>query len=650
MGKRAHLIAVVAFLGISLAAPVLEAGAANRTKVRLAAFRSCAALVQYAQRFAARGDDPSAMPPRTAIPFPATGGPERTGTGDPAPAPASAPGASEDTSPTNVQEAGVDEPDIVKVRNGRVFAIAGGKLHAVDVRSGAPRLLDSLQLEGSAHELLLHDERLLVVSQSYGRFEGGATRAASAPSIAPVPIGQAETILSEVDAANPAALRIVRTQEVDGAYVSARLTGRSARVVVSTTPRAFVAGEPALRRRLAGWMPRSRLENRRTRRRSTRAVASCRAVRRPVTFSGLSMVTVLTVDLDKGLPAIDADALMSDAQIVYASPRSLYVATQRFLSAPDSGTDLPPPLTTAIHRFDTADPDTTRYRASGQVPGYLLNQFSMSEHAGELRIASTDSPVWWNGGARTDSQSHVTVLDERDGRLAEIGRVSGLGKGERIYAVRFLGDTGYVVTFRQVDPLYTIDLENPTRPRVAGELKILGYSAYLHPVSEGLLLGVGQDATEQGRLRGSQLSLFDVSDPRNPRRLHQRAIGSGSSSEVEYDHHAFLWWAPAKLAVIPVTLYAERVEGRPFLGAVGFRVDRAAGIAEAGRASHDLGRSQELGQYPYPVRRALVVRGRLVTVSEIGLEVGVLATLAEQGFVAFPPPPRLPGPEPQPAR
>ena len=125
-----------------------------------------------------------------------------------------------------------------------------------------------------------------------------------------------------------------------------------------------------------------------------------------------------------------------------------------------------------------------------------------------------------NGAQQRDSESAVTVLREQGGRLAQIGQVGGLGRGERIYAARFLGDVGYLVTFRQVDPLYTIDLSNPAAPKVAGELKITGYSAYLHPIGEDLLLGVGQEASEQGRRLGAQVSLFDVSDPASPKRLH----------------------------------------------------------------------------------------------------------------------------------
>ena len=131
-----------------------------------------------------------------------------------------------------------------------------------------------------------------------------------------------------------------------------------------------------------------------------------------------------------------------------------------------------------------------------------MSQWSLSEQdKGVLRVASTEEPTWWSG-PREESESFVTTLGERDGALVQLGRVGGLGKGERVYAVRFAGDTGYVVTFRQVDPLYTLDLSAPPAPAVLGELKIRGYSAYLHPLGGDLLLGIGQDASDEGRVLG----------------------------------------------------------------------------------------------------------------------------------------------------
>ena len=235
---------------------------------------------------------------------------------------------------------------------------------------------------------------------------------------------------------------------------------------------------------------------------------------------------MLTVDLAKGLEPVSATSVMTDGRIVYASPESLYVATEQWATRPDPAkpTAEPEGARTTIHKFDIWDPERALYRGSGSVGGFLLNQWSLSEYRGVLRVVSTDAPAWWGAGGETESA--LTTLRQRDGALVQVGRVGGLGKGERVYAVRFVGDVGYVVTFRQIDPLYTLDLADPDRPRVLGELKIPGYSAYLHPIGEDLLLGIGQDVTEEGRPGGTQLSLFDVSDLRRPSRLHKRRSGS----------------------------------------------------------------------------------------------------------------------------
>jgi uncharacterized secreted protein with C-terminal beta-propeller domain len=173
-----------------------------------------------------------------------------------------------------------------------------------------------------------------------------------------------------------------------------------------------------------------------------------------------------------------------------------------------------------------------------------------------------------------------------------------------------------VVTFRQVDPLYTLDLSSPRRPRVVGELKIRGYSSYLHPIGADLLLGIGQDATERGQALGTQLSVFDVSDLRRPTRLHRRTLGRGSS-EAEYDHHAFLHWPRTGLTVVPVET-----------AALGFRAGRN-GIDQIGRVRH--GRPEEFD----PIRRSVVVGDGLYTVSGKGVKASALGTLAARAWIAF---------------
>ncbi|CAN5124356.1 hypothetical protein BH20ACT16_BH20ACT16_10830 [soil metagenome] len=341
---------------------------------------------------------------------------------------------------------------------------------------------------------------------------------------------------------------------------------------------------------------------------------------------------MLTIDLDKGLFDVDRDAIMAGAQTVYASTTGLYVASQRYVAALEAGRAVPGQSRTEIHRFEASKAGETSYASSGSVAGFVLNQYSLSEFGGALRVASTEEPAWFDGQMTRDSESFVTVLAERGSELAMLGRAEGLGKGERIYAVRFAGDKGYVVTFRQVDPLYTLDLSKKTHPRVVGELKILGYSAYLHPISDDLLLGVGQDATAQGRTQGTQLSLFDVSDPRRPARRGQVSLGAGASSTAEYDPHAFLFWKPSNLAVIPLSTYGDT--GQDFEGAVGFSIG-AASIAEAGRISHPPRTAGDQAFKP-PIGRSLVIGETLYTLSYAGLAANRVDSLASLSFTAFP--------------
>jgi uncharacterized secreted protein with C-terminal beta-propeller domain len=611
------VVAAVALVALALAPAVsvasagdAEAAAKKRQRlakqVRLKAFGSCKGIMRYGRRHARQGPG-AAAPPIVDLPIPLTGEPIPVPPVAPMPirrdatAPESQSGSGD--SGTNVQEVGVDEPDVVKAGGGRIFVVAGEQLHVV----GADhlKLLGSLGLEGFGHQLLLDGERLLVISQT-GALEDGGGRI--------LPSYEEEvTQLTEIDVSDPAAMRVLRTERIRGRHVSSRLTGHTARIVIWTRPRAVV--EPQFRTQLRGWLPRRVLRRAAGGRPRIRLASRCRRVFHPAIHSGIDVLTVLTVDMRKGLPAVDSDAVMAGGQTVYASTRALYVATPTWTEDDPLVAER-----TLLHKFAAADADATSYRASGQVDGTLLNQFSLSEHDDVLRAATTV-------GAGPEGESRVTTLAERDGVLVPLGEVGGLGKGERIYAVRFLGDVGYVVTFRQVDPLYTLDLSDPRNPRTVGELKIRGYSAYLHPLDGGLLLGVGQDATEGGATLGTQVSLFDVSEPARPQRLHAWSMPGGSSSEAEWDHHAFLWWAPSKLAVLPVESWGRA--GEHFAGAVGLKVERA-GIGEAGRASHQLD-GQE-----WPVRRSLVVGGRLMTISDVGIERNSITGLAEEAWLAFP--------------
>jgi Beta propeller domain len=686
--RRASILAVTLALG-AIPAPALALRRASHVRPR--AFASCARLVGYERaHFAITHGVPETSP--RPLSEPSIAAPSRSGSASPqtAAGPVESGGTTvsgTSFSTTNNQEPGIEEPDIVKTDGSTIFAVEGGTLYAVLAAGPAPRLAGSLALGSTGYgaQLLLRGSRLLVISGSQappigvgvavpalptatGRQSSALSSVASAarapltspvasgPSIAPSPYYYAATTtITEVDVHDPGAMKVARTMTVEGTFVDARQNGATARLVFSSAPRAIAT--PSLRAHASGWVPARRFHSFITGHRYTHAVAACSAVRRPAQFSGVGMLSILTIDLDRGLYATDSTALIADAQVVYGSASSLYVATQRWINPLTPATNVPSSPETVIDQFDATNPEHTTLIASGEVPGYLLNQFSLSEYHGYLRVASTSRPIWWNATQPPPSQSYVTVLADHGGALTAVGQVSGLGAGEQIYSVRFIGDAGYVVTFRRVDPLYTIDLSSPTSPRVAGQLELEGYSAYLHPVAEGLLLGIGQEVGPENEPSGTQLELFDVSNLSAPRLQARATLGSGSSSQVQYDHHAFLFWPPTALAVLPVSIYsttpvsvpptpqplpAAGSSGGPastvqptvgFVGAIGFRVDHS-NIVEVGRIAHD----PVNGASPQ-IDRSLVIGQQLFTVSSEGVMASSLATLARQASVTFPSPP-----------
>jgi uncharacterized secreted protein with C-terminal beta-propeller domain len=608
-GRLIGCVAGLVMLGAGVAAVAAPGSATSPS--RLQPFGSCGELLSYAKAHGGQiaGAGGLTTPSGVVAAPPAAVG-ARSGGGDV-------------FSETNVQEAGVDEPDLVKSDGSHIFALAGDKLYAVDARAAKPRLLDSVALpQGSTSQLLLYKGRLLVLTRSGFLPRPLPARAGIMPYL------PTETLLTEVDVHDPAAMQVVRTLSVDGLYLTARRVGATARVVIAASPRIPPIGiVPTPNRRaidsspLRTWLPSAVLTDRRTGKTTTRSAVQCRAVRRPARFSGVGVVTILTVDLTRGLPAVDSDAVMMGSGTVYASADALYLASQSWFAIPLAGTVRPEPsgMTTEIDKFDTSQPGTTTYEASGSVSGFLLSQWSLSEYKGNLRVASTDVPSWWNPSPQRASETSVHVLAQRDRKLVEIGRVGGLGHGENVYAVRFAGATGFVVTFRQVDPLYTLDLSDPTDPSLLGTLELRGYSSYLHPVGNDRMLGVGQDATDQGRVLGTQLSLFDISDLRKPDRLDAAVLGPGSS-EVEYDPHAFLYWAAKGLAVVPVQIAAG-----PFTGAIAFRVGRTA-VKQIARLTNPS---------DTPIRRSLVIGDRLYTLSDGGVQAVSLDTFADVGWVPF---------------
>ncbi len=245
-----------------------------------------------------------------------------------------------------------------------------------------------------------------------------------------------------------------------------------------------------------------------------------------------------------------------------------------------------------LHKFTIgAEPAQTAYRGSGVVPGRVLNQFSMDEWYGYLRIATTKGRA-----PSPQAESMVSILATTpSGNLVRVGAIEHIAPSEDIRSVRFDGDRGYVVTFKKTDPLFVLDLYHPAKPKILGELKIPGFSTYMHRIDRNHLLSIGFDADDKGSFAyfdGVILQLFDVSEPTNPRLIHKEVIGTrGSSSAATSDHLAFNYFDDRKLLAIPMTICEGGDDGRyggdmTFSGLLVYDVSVKDGFHRRGGVNH----------------------------------------------------------------
>jgi uncharacterized secreted protein with C-terminal beta-propeller domain len=300
---------------------------------------------------------------------------------------------------------------------------------------------------------------------------------------------------------------------------------------------------------------------------------------------------------------------------------------------------------TMIHRIRVKD-GSIQYQASGGVRGYVLNRFSMDEHDNFFRIATTSGSSWmWGGG--NGLANHVFVCDME---IKVVGAVNDIAKGESIYSARFMGSRGYLVTFKKVDPFFVIDLSNPHAPKILGELKIPGYSNYLHPYDENHVIGIGKDAYDMGDFawyQGVKLSLFDVTDVKNPKEKSKFIIGDrGTESLALSDPHAFLFSRNKNMMVLPIVLAeideSKYPEGAPpqthgdikWCGAYVINVDKENGFELRGKISHMDGSEEpeEHWYYRYSeerVKRSFYIEDTLYTLSDYLLKANELDDLED---------------------
>jgi uncharacterized secreted protein with C-terminal beta-propeller domain len=485
--------------------------------------------------------------------------------------------------------------------------------------------VSQIELEGTIIGIFINGDRLVLFEQEmpyYFYYDEPAVKDSSMLYVSPtISIG----VYDISDRETP---QLAREVSSDGQYISSRMIGDYVYVVTN---------EPVYEENEEVNLPRISSAGNETEIPATDIYYS------DVADYYYMYTTIIAINTqnDAQEPAYET-ILLGASSTLYVSPDNIY------LTFPVWGTDIlgrevwDSPRT-SIHRLHIAGAEID-YVSSGEVPGMVLNQFSMDEYDGYFRVATT---TW---GETTGNNVYVLDMD-----LNVVGSLEDLAPGETIHSARFMGERGYLVTFKQVDPLFVIDLSDPNNPRELGYLKVTGYSDYLHPYDETHIIGIGKETTDAGDFawyQGVKISLFDVSDVNNPQEIDKLEIGDrGSDSPVLWDHKAFLFDKSRNLLVMPIleakvdqTKYSEEeldwAYGEPvYQGAYVFDISLDGGINLRGRITHieDMTEPEYYYYYtPFAVERSLYIGDVLYTISQAKIKMNSLETLADINEVELP--------------
>ncbi|MBN1764257.1 MAG: beta-propeller domain-containing protein [Sedimentisphaerales bacterium] len=536
-------------------------------------------------------------------------------------------GSQFDYSTTNTQEIDVDEADLVKTNGDYIYVISDQTLFVIDAWPAEEmNLVSQIDIEGYMGQLYLNEDRLSVISQIY------------TPYLFPYETdvvsyynyyndSRPQVKLTTYDLTDAAAPEIIQENYMDGYLVTSRAIEDRIHLVIQNydwipLPEIQVVdedngiyiyeSEAQYRDRLAASLDLELPQcisvvhedgNRIGSHDSLLDSSKIYIPELPEDNNGLfsfarqilpqtNLISIVSFDVNADQRGPLSTTSVADyGGTIYVSSESLYLVSEsRNFLIRTMNVDS---QITNIYKFDLTD-DEVPLSATGSVSGRVLNQFSMDEEDDTFRIATTS-------GFGDQSSNSIYILEQQADELDVIGSLKNLALTEQIYSVRFMGDRAYMVTFRQVDPLFTLDLSDPTQPEVVGELKVPGFSAYLHPVDDNYLIGLGRDADENGRVLGMQVSLFDVSDFANPVQVDVLILDEPDSyvySEALYDHHAFSYFPDYEILALPIrwgwssTATLQVIE-----------VDKEAGFIEMGEVEHksDVRRSLRIDEFLYSI-------------------------------------------------
>lgn len=611
----------------------------------------------------------------------------------------------EDFSGTNNQEAGVDEADFLKTDGYHIYYLQENHLHILGVPEfGEIEAVSNVSLSGTPVAMMLDGDQLVVISrmspwgiqpnhpvvEAMGWDEGyNAWRTSSL------------TKFTVFDITNRSQPDIERELFIEGSYITAREINATVRTVTHASMdlrglqswlefptgywnleqddplqleiREKLAYETMVRNSqalddltLADLIPQVYEYSDGEVSVHLMTDNACREFVAPEDGMNRGISSIFSLDLSSADFDYEVDHIVGPYPQVYASADVLVLAETAFNSwwfwGNDDGEEM-----TNLHTFDISAPDATLYTGSGRVAGTVLNQFSLSEHEGILRVATTTGQWnrWWMEDPEPMSSQLVTLVrsmdaDTQEQRLVEAGKVDGIAPGERIWSARFDGDRAYIVTFEQIDPLWVIDVSDETNPTILGELKVPGVSTYIHPLSRDHLLTIGlAPANEDGTgldWSGTQISLFDIAEPTDPQQADalrlspvptdQANMWMWSWSEASYESKAFQYWAPKSMLAVPLSTY-RFVESTPYSWDYEYisklmlvEVNETNGsLSIYGEVDHS-SLFQSQGERSWwdnrDIRRSIFMGDFVYAISSAGITATNLTTLEESDRVNFP--------------
>lgn len=533
-------------------------------------------------------------------------------------------------STTNIQVKGVDEADIIKTDGEYIYMISNNTIIILKAYPAEEaEILSRISSNGTLKGIFINEDKLAVFEDEYTYY---TIFAEPAPSFAveaepTIPIyGTPKTSIKVYDVSDREQPILERDFAIDGNYFNSRMIGDYVYAIANqytyTTETDVI-------------LPRIYPGN------QTEEILATDIYYYNLSDYYYTFTTIIALNIQ------DETEEPNHETILLGGSRAIYVSINNiYLTFPEYPMEVAETERTAIHRIGI-DEESITFEATGVVPGVVLDQFSMDEHKSYFRIATTSGRVF-RTFAQATSENNLYVL-EMD--LNIVGKLEDLALGEEIYSVRFMGDKGYIVTFRKIDPLFVIDLKEPTEPKVLGQLKVTGYSDYLQPYDENHLIGIGKEteAAEEGDFawyQGVKISLFDVSDVSNPVEIAKYEIGDrGTESPVLDDHRALLFDKERNLLVTPVLV--AKVDETQYTGEVppnayGEFVYQGAyifdisldGLELRGRITHmddnaDLLKSGYWFYSEYAVKRSLYIDNVLYTISAMKVKMNNLETLGE---------------------